>query len=113
MPSWARQTLSPAVCQRCFVVVEQRFELFVGVVRIVVEQHDLIDVELARELDDVVDARVAPPDMRRILPVPVLRVVEQDIGVVRDFVAADPVGRLPLEIAADRRFVVGEVREHA
>ena len=44
--------------------------------------------------------------------VAVLRVVEQEVGVVRDLVAADPVGGLVVERDADRRLVVRDVREH-
>ena len=59
---------------------------------------------------DVADARVAPPDVARVLVVAVLRVVEQHVGAVGEVVAADPVGRLVGEVAADRRLVVGQVR---
>ena len=48
----------------------------------------------------------------RVLVVTVLRVVEQDVGVVRDVVAADPLVGLVDEMAADRGLVVREVDEH-
>ena len=82
MPSCARQTSSPTSVALPPRVLEQRLELVVGVVRVVVEQHRLADLGLVREADDVLDARVPPADVVRVLVVAVLRVVQQHVRAV-------------------------------
>ena len=57
-------------------------------------------------------ARVTPTNVRGVLVVAVLRVVEQDVGTLRDLVTADPVRRHLLQRDSDRWFVIGHVREH-
>ena len=51
-----------------------------GVQGIVVEEHQAADVGHLGELDDLRNARMAPPDLARVLLFGVLGVVEQDIG---------------------------------
>ena len=92
-------------------LVEYLFEVVVAVVRVVVEQDEFGHLGLVRELDGVADRRVSPADVLRVLLVQVLRVVEQHVDAAREVVATDPRRRLLGEPDAERRLVVGEVRD--
>ena len=112
-PSCARRTCSFTPFHWSAGLRQQQLELVVGVVRIVVEEHDRAHLGLARERHRVLDARVAPTDVVRVLLVAVLRVVEQHVDIACDVVAADPLARLLVQVDPEGGLVVGEVGERA
>ena len=109
MPSYARDTQSSGASTVRRATVEQGLEVGIGVVRVVVEQHQAAHPRPLRELERMADRAVAPTDVIRILLVEVLRVVEQHVDVAHDVVAAHPMVGLRGEAPSERRLVVGEI----
>lgn len=76
--------------------------------RIVMERHETSSVD--REAQSLVHGRVTPPDPFGVLPRRVLRVMDQQIGAVRDAVPRSPV----LMVSAPRnkrRLMIWHVRD--
>ena len=66
-------------------------EEVVGVQRVVVEQQQPLGRDAAGEAERVGQRRVAPAEVRRVLVVGVLAVVDQQRGAARELEAGDPV----------------------
>src|SRR5262245_15035599 len=94
-------------------VVAHAIQLVVRVHRVVVEQHQAVDLGLAGELRHVLGGRMPPPEPRAVLLGRVLAVVDQDVRPVRQAEPGDPVRGIGLEVGPERGFVIGEVGEHA
>jgi hypothetical protein len=90
-------------------VSDERIEVHVGVIRVVVEQHQPLDLGFARERDNMADRGMPPPAVRVVLRVAVLRVVQKDICTPREVIAAEPVLRLIGDVDTEARFVIGQV----
>jgi len=59
--------------------------------RVVVEQQQSVRCHTAAELERVADRRVAPAEVLGVLRVGVLAVVDEQLGVMREVEARDPV----------------------
>ena len=87
-----------------------RLERAVRPLRLVVEEHQAARTDRPAESDRIVDARVPPPDLRLVLLVEVLRVVQDDVGARGQRATRDPVRR-PVGDPGQHGLVVGQVGE--
>src|SRR5262249_39780783 len=99
--------LGPLFLRRLVELVEER----VRVERIVVEEHEPLSLDPPREGQGVGEPRVAPADVLGVLLIGVLAVVNQEVRVAREVIAADPLGLEGLERGAKAWLVVGDVGE--
>ena len=86
-------------------------DLSVGTIRVVMEEHEPLGLRLPREADGMRHARVPPPDAVWVLVLGELAVVEENVDVVGERMAGDPVGIERRELDAQDRLVVGDERE--
>ena len=93
-------------------MAEELLDLGIGTCRIVMEEHQASYVRGARELDAVLVRSVTERAARRELARAVLGIVEQHIGIVREFECVD-VQHTQAERAATQILwrVIGEIRD--
>jgi GAF domain-containing protein len=92
-------------------LVPDLVEYPVGVKRVVVEEHQPLGPDTAREAERVRDAGVPPADVLGVLGVGVLAVVDEERRVASQVVAGDPLRLEGFERRSERGLVVGDVAE--
>ena len=113
MPSQAASTRSHVGSPALLRIGDEELQFVVGVVRIMVEEEQPLDLRHAGKVDDVCDGRMAPSDVVGILAVSVLGVMEQHVGAMGQVVTADPFARAPERPTAEPGFVIGQVDDGA
>ena len=88
----------------------ERLESTVRTVRVVMEEHKAAGIDSCAKSDSGVDARMTPPDPRRVLLLGVLGIVENHVGAVGERAARDP-GEGPRFDAGESRLVIRQVGE--
>ena len=78
--------------------------------RVVMEEDEAPRTDSALEGDRVGHARVPPADFRLVLILGVLRVMHEQVDLLRDRTAGDPVER-PVGESRECRLVIGQVRK--
>ena len=85
----------------------------VVVTRVMVEQHQPVDLGPPRERGHVAHARMSPPHVVHVLVVRVLTVVHEQVGPVSERESRDPLGAHRQEVGPESGLVIGDVCQRA
>ena len=73
------------------------------------EEHDHADSRVASEFDDVGNGRMTPSDVIGVLLVPVLGIVDKNVGAASQTVSTYPLGRSSRQVSPQTGLVIRQV----